>query len=156
VKGCDQCQRIKNRVEIPAGKLRPNEVLEKPWQHILVDFIMKLPVLKGHDSILVVCDRFLKMFHFVVTTEKTIAEELARLFRDHVWKLHGLPKSVISDKGPQFAAGLTKELNKMLEIETKLSTAYHPQTNNQTKRTNQELEQYLRMYVNHRQNNWLE
>ena len=156
MKGCDQCQRIKNRAEIPAGKLRPNEVLEKPWQHILVDFIMKLLVLKGHDSILVVCDRFLKMFHFVVTTEKTIAEELARLFRDHVWKLHGLPESVISDKGPQFAAGLTKELNKMLEIETKLSTAYHPQTDNQTKRTNQKLKQYLRMYVNHRQNNWLE
>jgi len=74
----------KNRAEIPAGKLRPNEILEKPWQHILVDFIMKLLVLKGHDSILVVCDRFLKMFHFVVTTEKTMAEELARLFRDHV------------------------------------------------------------------------
>jgi len=117
---------------------------------------MKLLVLKGHDSILVVCDRFLKMFHFVVTTEKTMAEELARLFRDHVWKLHELPESVISDKGPQFAAGLTKELNKMLEIETKLSTAYHPQTDNQTKRTNQKLKQYLRMYVNHRQNNWLE
>ena len=63
---------------------------------------------------------------------------------------------MISDRGPQFAAGLTKELNKMLGIETKLSIAYHPQTDGQTKRTNQELEQYLRMYVNHRQNNWSE
>jgi len=67
-----------------------------------------------------------------------------------------LPESVISDRGLQFAAGMTKELNKMLEIETKLSTAYHPETDGQTKRTNQELEQYLRMYVNHRQNNWAE
>ena len=154
VEGYDQCQRIKNRVKILAGKLRHNKVPEKPQQHILVDFITKLPVSKGHDSILVVCDRFSKMSHFVATTEKTTAESSAELFRDNVWKLYGLPKSVISDRGPQFAAGLTKELNKMLGIETKLSTTYHPETNRQTERTNQELEQYLRMYVNHRQNNW--
>ena len=121
-----------------------------------MDFITKLPVSKGHDSILVVCDRFLKMSHFVATIEKTTAEELARLFRDNVWKLHGLPESMISDRGPQFVAGVTKELNKMLGIETKLSTAYHPETDGQTERTNQELKQYLRMYVNHRQNNWAE
>jgi len=114
---------------------------------------MKLPLSKGHDSILVVCDRFLKMSHFVATTEKTTAKGLAKLFRDNMWKLHRLPESVISDRGPQFAAGLMKELNKMLEMETKLSTAYHPQIDGQTERTNQELEQYLRMYVNHRQNN---
>ena len=65
-----------------------------------------------------------------------------------------MPKSVISDRGPQFVAGLMRELNKMLGIETKLSMAYHPETDRQTERTNQELEQYLRMYVNHRQNNW--
>ena len=150
MEGYDQCQRMKNRAEMLAGKLRPNEVPERPWQHILVDFITKLPMSKGHDSILVVCDRFSKMSHFVVTTEKTTAEELARLFRDNVWKLHGLPKSVISNRGPQFAAGLTKELNKMLGIETKLSMAYHLQTDRQTERMNQELEQYLRMYINHR------
>jgi len=67
-----------------------------------------------------------------------------------------LPESVISDRGPQFVVGLMRELNKMLGIETKLSTAYHPQTDRQMERTNQELEQYLRMYVNHRQNNWSE
>ena len=78
------------------------------------------------------------------------------MFRDHVWKLHGLLESVISDRRPQFAAELTKELNKMLGIETKLSIAYHPQTDGQTERTNLELEQYLRIYVNHRQNNWSE
>jgi len=83
-------------------------------------------------------------------------DRLARLFGDNVWKLHGLLKSVISDKGPQFATGLTKELNKMLGIETKLSMAYHLQTDGQIERTNQELEQYLRIYVNHRQNNWSE
>ena len=117
---------------------------------------MKLPMSKGHDSILVVCDRFSKMSHFVVTTEKMTAEGLARLFRDNVWKLHRLLESVISDRGLQFAAGMMRELNKMLEIETKLSTAYHLETDGQMERTNQELEQYLRMYVNHRQNNWAE
>jgi len=126
---CDQCQRIKNRAEMPVGRLRPNKVPERPWQHISVDFITKLLMSKGHDSILVICDRFSKMSHFVVTTEKTTAEGLARLFRDNMWKLHELSESVISDRGLQFAAGLTKKLNKMLGIETKLSITYHPQTN---------------------------
>ena len=139
---------------MPAGKLKPNEVPERPWQHILVDFITKLPMSKGHDLILVVCDRFSQMSHFVATTEKTMVEGLVKLFRDNIWKLHGLPESVILDRGPQFAAGLMKKLNKMLGIETKLSMAYHPETDGQTERMNQELEQYLRMYVNYRQNNW--
>ena len=121
---------------MPAGKLRPNKVLERPWQHISVDFIIKLLVSKGYDSILVVCDRFSKMLYFVTTTEKITAKGLARLFRDNMWKLHGLLKSVISDKGPQFVAGLTKKLNKMLEIEIKLSMAYHSQTDGQMERTN--------------------
>ena len=154
VEGCDQYQRMKNRAEKLVGKLRPNQIPERPWQHISVDFITKLLISKGYDSILVICDRFLKMSHFVATTEKTTAEGLARLFRNNVWKLHGLPERVISDRGLQFAAGMTKELNKMLGIETKLSIAYHPEIDRQTERTNQELEQYLRIYINHRQNNW--
>ena len=108
-----------------------------------MDFITKLPVVVGKDAVLVVCDRLSKMTHFVATTEGTSAEGLARLFRDNVWKLHGLPESVVSDRGPQFAAELTKELNRMLGIKTKLSTAFHPQTDGQTERMNQELEQYL-------------
>ena len=70
--------------------------------------------------------------HFVATTKGTSAGGLARLFRDNMWKLHGLPESVVSDRGPQFAAELTKELNRMLEIETRLSTVFHPQTDRQT------------------------
>jgi len=117
---------------------------------------MKLPVVAGKDAILVVCDQLSKMTHFVATTEGTSAEELARLFRDNVWKLHGLPESVISDRGPQFAAELTKELNRMLGIETKLSTVFHPQTDGQTEWMNQELEQYLRLFVEYRQKDWPE
>jgi len=90
------------------------------------------------------------------TTEKTSAEGLARLFRDNMWKLHGLPKSIISDRGPQFAAGLMRELNEMLGIKSKLSMAFHPQIDGQTERVNQELEQYLRMFIDHRQEQWPE
>ena len=104
VEGCDQCQRMKNRAEMLVGKLRPNEVLERSWQHILVDFITKLLMSKEYNSILVVCNRFLKIFHFVATTEITTAEGLVKLFRDNVWKLYGLPESTISDRGPQFVA----------------------------------------------------
>jgi len=89
-------------------------------------------------------------------TEKITAEGLVRLFRNNMWKLHELLESVISDKGPQFSVRLMKKLNEMLEIEIKLSMAFHSQTNRQIERTNQELKQYLRMYINYRQSNWLE
>ena len=153
VERCDQCQRMKNRAEIPVGKLRPNEIPERLWQHILVDFIIKLLVSKDYNSILVVYNRFSKISHFVAMTEKIMVEGLVKLFRDNVWKLHGLPESIISDRGPQFVAGLVRELNKMLGIETRLSIVYHLQTDRQMEKTNQELEQYLRIYVNYRQNN---
>ena len=122
----------------------------------MADFITKLPLAQGYDSILVVVDQLTKMVHFILTTEKTSAERLARLFRDNMWKLHGLPESIISDRGPQFAAGLMKELNEILGIKSKLSMAFYPQTDEQTERVNQELEQYLRMFINHRQEQWPE
>ena len=132
----------------------PNIVPEKPWTHISVDFITKLPLAQRYDSILVVCNRMTKMAHFVPTTEKTSAEGVARLFRDNVWKLHGLPESIITDRGAQFTAGMMKELNQMLGIDTKLSIAYHLQMDSQTERMNQDLEQYLRMFIDHRQEQW--
>ena len=129
----------------------PKSIPEKLWIHISVDFITKLPLAQGYDSILVVVDRLTKMVHFIPTTEKTSAKGLARLFRDNVWKLHGLPESIILDRGPQFAVGLMRELNRMLGIESKLSMEFHPQIDGQTERINQELEQYLRMFIDHRQ-----
>jgi len=123
---------MKNRTEELAGKLKLSEVPKKPWSHLTVDFIMKLLVVAGKDAILVVYNWLSKMTHFVATMEETSAEGLARLFRDNVWKLHGLPESVVLDRGPQFAAELTRELNRMLGIKTKLSTAFHPQMDRQT------------------------
>jgi len=120
----------------------------------LADFITKLPLAQGYNSVLVVVDQLTKMVHFIPTTERTSAEGLARLFRNNVWKLHSLPESIILDRGPQFVAGLMRELNRILEIKSKMSIAFYPQTDGQTKRINQELEQYLRMFIDHRQEQW--
>ena len=116
---------MKNRTEKLAEKLKLSKVLQKMWIHLTVDFIMKLPVVAGKDAILVVYDRLSKMTHFVTTTEGTSVEGLARLFWDNIWKLHGLLESIVLDRGPQFAAELTKKLNRMLGIKMKLSTAFH-------------------------------
>ena len=156
MEGCDLCQRMKNRTEEPAEKLKLSKVPQKIWTHLTVDFITKLPVVVGKNMILVVYDRLSKITHFVAMTEGTSVEGLARLLWDNVWKLHGLPESVVSDRRPQFVAELTKELNRMLGIRTKLSTAFHPQTDGQTKRMNQELEQYLWFFIKYRQKDWLE
>jgi len=96
---CDACQRYKNQSEVPVGKLMPNAIPEKPWSYILADFITKLPLAQGYNAILVVCNHFSKMAHFIATMEKTSAEGLAKLFQDHVWKLHRLPESIISNRG---------------------------------------------------------
>ena len=106
----------------------------------MVDFITKLLLVAGKNTILVVCDKLSKMTHFVAMTEETSVEGLARLFRDNVWKLYRLPESVILDRELQFAVELMKKLNKMLGIETKLLTLFYLQTNSQMKRINQELE----------------
>jgi len=122
---------MKNRTEAPVGKLKLSKILKKPWTHLTVDFITKLLLVAGKNVIPIVFNRLSKMIYFVATTEETLAEELARLFRDNVWKLYGLPESVVSDISLQFAVELIKELNKMLEIETKLLTVFHLQTDSQ-------------------------
>jgi len=91
------------------------------------------------------------MAHFIATTERILAEGLVKLFQDHIWKLHGLPESIVSDRKVQFAVEMMKELSHLLEIQTKLLMAYYSQTDEQIKRINQELEQYLRVFINHRQ-----
>ena len=142
---------MKNRTEALAEKLKLNEILEKHWMYLTVDFITKLPLVAGKNTILVVCNRLFKITHFVATTEETLIEGLEWLFRDNMYKLYKLLESVVSDRGPQFAAELTKKLNRMLGIKTKLSTSFHLQTDRQTKQMNQELEQYLKFFVDYGQ-----
>jgi len=124
-RGAMLASKIKNQTQPPAGKLIPNSIPKKVWTHISADFIIKLPLAQGYNLILVVVNRFIKMAHFVPTIERTSAEELARLFRNNVWKLHRLPDSIISDRGPQFVVEIIKGLNCMLGIKTKLSTVFH-------------------------------
>ena len=150
IEDCDMCQKIKNRTEVPVGKLKLSKVPEKPWTYLMVDFTTKLLLVAGKNAILVVCNRLSKMTHFVAITEGILAEGLARLFRGNIQKLHRLPESIVSDRELQFAAEIMKKLNRMLGIETKLSMLYHPQMDEQTERMNQELEQYLRFFVDHR------
>jgi len=104
----------------------PNSIPEKPWTYILVDFITKLPLTQEYKSILVVVDRLTKIVYFIPTIERTLAEGLVRLFRDNMWKLYGLPESIISDRRPQFAAGLIKELNRILGIKSKILMVFQP------------------------------
>jgi len=99
VDGCNACQRYKNQSKTPVEKLMPNTIPEKPWSYISADFITKLPLAQRYNTILVVCNRFSKMVHFIATIEKTLAKRLAKLFQDHVWKLHRLSESIVSDKG---------------------------------------------------------
>ena len=108
-----------------------------------MNFITKLSLVAKKDAIIVICDWLSKMTHFVTIIEETLAKRLARLFRDNIWKLYRLLESIVSDRGPQFAAEMTKKLNNMLRVETKLSIFFHPQTDGQMEYMNQKLEQYL-------------
>jgi len=101
-----------------------------------------------------VVDAVSKRVHFIPTHTTVTAKGAAQLFLHHVWKLHSLPKRVISDHGPQFVALFTKELYRLLGIQISSSTAWHPQMDGQTERVNQELDQFLRLFVNERQDDW--
>ena len=108
---CNIYQRIKNCTEVLVGKLIVNEIPERLWIYLTVDFITKLLVVVEKNVILVVCNRLSKISYFVATVGRISVEELTRLFRDNMWKLHGLLKSMILDRELQFAAELTKKLN---------------------------------------------
>ena len=116
VKGCDLCNQTKTFLEAPAGKLMPNRIPYHQWQIILVDLIMELPQSHSYDSILVAVDRLSKRAHFIPTTSDVTSLGVAQLFRDGIWKLHGLPEEVISDRGPQFVSNFMRGLSEILGI----------------------------------------
>ena len=153
---CDICSRSKIPRHRPYGLLHPLPVPEKPWSSISMDFIVDLPESKSFDSIFVVVDRLTKMAHFVPCNKTVTGEETARLFVENVYKYHGLPDDIISDRGTQFTSKFWQSLFKILQVKIKLSSAYHPQTDGQTERVNQVLEQYLRCSINYHQDNWVD
>ena len=132
----------------------PNKVPNGPWEIITVDLITQLPKSGEYDAICVVVDRLLKRAHFYPITNRFSAKDLARLFYDRLYPLHGLPLQIISDCGTQFAAAVFQEWCKLLGIESCMTTGYHPQADGQTERVNQILEQYLRCYVAYNLDDW--
>jgi len=108
------------------------------------------------DTIVVIVDQFTKMIQLKVTTTSISSEEIAKIYKDNIWKLHGIPKEILSDQGPQFALKFMEEFTRALGTTKKLSMVYHPQTDGQTGRINQEIEVFLWHYVNYQQDNWTE
>jgi hypothetical protein len=121
---------------------------------ISVDFIVELPKSYGYDAIMCVVNSLTKCAHFIPTHTTINAKGTALLFLKEVWKHHGTPKVVISDRGPQFVATFTQELYKLLGIKLAMSTAYHPQTDGQMEHVNQVLEGYLRTFTSRQQDDW--
>src|SRR5882672_7704919 len=119
-----------------------------------MDFIVSLPNSNNFTAIFVVVDRFTKMAHFIPTTNEVNATTTAELFFNHIYKYHGLPLDIVSDRGTVFTSKFWSNLMKLINAKTNLSTSFHPQTDGQTERTNQILETYIRLYCDYMQNNW--
>jgi len=154
VNTCDLCLRTKSIRQAPVGELHPLRIPDSRWDMLSVDFVVELPLSSGHDAVMTVVDSVSKRAHFIPTHTMVTVEGAARLFLHQVWKLYGLPKCVISDRGPQFIARFTRELYHLLGIKLASSTAWHSQTDKQTERVNQELDQYLWLFVNEQQDDW--
>jgi hypothetical protein len=155
VASCEVCQHNKVDCQKPFGLLHPLPIPQQPWKSVSMDFIVKLPVSEGFDSIMVVVDRLTKQAHFVPCREELDTEETANLYLTHIFKLHGLPEDIISDCGPQFKSHFWKALWTILGTTPELSSSYHPETDGQTEHVNQTLEQFLRNYISGQHHEWV-
>ncbi|KAJ9512230.1 hypothetical protein QJQ45_012792 [Haematococcus lacustris] len=158
VRSCHSCQVNKSSAKKPAGLLQPLPIPERPWDSVSMDLIVKLPASgpNKYDSILVFVDRLTKMVHLVKTWESMTATQYAKLFLEHVFRLHGMPRSVVSDRGPQFHNKFWAEVTKLLQVQVNLSSAYHPETDGQTERVNRVIEEMLRHFIRPDQRDWAE
>jgi hypothetical protein len=158
IDGCLYCKRAKPTRHAPYGHLQPLPVPSGPWASVTMDFITDLPPsrLNGlvYDTILVVVDRFSKQAHYVPTRKDLDAKGLAEVWTREVLRLHGSPDDIVSDRGPCMNSKYWKSFCHYMSTHAKFSTAYHPQTDGQTERQNQTLEQYLRIYCNFEQDDW--
>ena len=154
VKACSVCARNKTPNLRPSGLLQPLPVPHRPWSHISIDFVTGLPSSDGKTVVLTIVDRFSKMVHFVPLSKLPTAKETAQLMIDHVFRLHGLPVDVVSDRGPQFSSRFWKSFCSLLGASASLSSGFHPQSNGQTERVNQDLEVTLRCLVSDNPSSW--
>jgi transposase InsO family protein len=154
VKTCPTCQMTKPEHIHTPGLLQPLPIPSEAWSSVGIDFITGLPKSEGKEVIFVVVDRLTKYAHFIALSHPYSALTVAQAFLDNVYKLHGLPSSIISDRDPVFTSNFWKQLTSLLGITLNLSTAYHPQTDGQTERVNQCLETYLRSMLLHQPKRW--
>src|SRR5258706_1068047 len=154
VAGCNVCNRCKSFLMQKVGKLMPNWIPTCCWEVISVDTIGELPESKGYNAILVAVDRLSKHIHAVPTVTAVDSTGVACLFLEHVWRHHGLPEAVISDRGSALVSNFSRELAALLNIRLAPSTAYHPQMDRQIEQVNQEIEAYLWVFVSHCQDDW--
>ncbi|CAK9780322.1 unnamed protein product [Cutaneotrichosporon oleaginosum] len=156
VASCESCQRNKIRRHKPYGLLRPLPIPELPWHSVTMDFIETLPDSDGYNSIIVFVDKFTKMAIFEPCRNDITTLDLAYIFLKNVLAKHGIPSTIVSDRGSKFTSAFWRDVCTTLGIDRRLSTAAHPQTDGQTERVNALLEEYLRAYVDHLQTNWAE
>ncbi len=154
VRTCDTCARNKTPRHRPYGPLRPLPIPTNAWRSVSMDLIVELPESKGFNAIFVCVDRLTKMSHFIPTKTDVTAAQAAQLYVQNVFRLHGLPQDIVSDRGQHFTSHFTCRLLELCEIKGNRSTAFHPQSDGQTERTNQTLEQYLRIYCDYQQDDW--
>ena len=159
VKGCDVCLASKAVRHKPYGDLQALPVPTHRWKDLSMDFVIGLPVStdwkgESYDSILVIVDRLTKMVHYEPVKVTIDAPGLAEVILDVVVRHHGLPDSIVCDRGSLFTSKFWSSLCYFLGIKRRLSTAFHPQTDGQTEQQNSTMEAYLQAFVNFKQNNW--
>ena len=155
VQSCPVCQRIKADKRRAAGKLQPLPVPEQAWESVAMDFVTDLPVCDGYDAVWTVTDRLTKMVHFIPVRKDMNSEQLAALFIKEIYRLHGMPRSIVSDRDGRFTHQFWKSYMAGLGTSLSMSTAFHPCTDGQSERSNQTMEQLLRGFVDARQLNWV-
>lgn len=154
VSNCFVCQQAKaERVPYP-GLLQPLEVPEGAWQVVTLDFFEGLPSSSNHNCILVIVDKFSKYAHFIRLKHPFSALEVAKVYMNEVYKLHGMPQAMISDRNRIFTSQLWKELFKLSRTDLRMSSAYHPQSDGQTERVNQSVEAYLHCFTQSNPSQW--
>ena len=143
VQGCFKCQQNKIQHQKKAGELHPLEISQGPWQEISIDIIRPLLKSNGMDTIVVIIDQFTKIIRLKATTTNISLEGIAKIYRDNIWKLHVVPRKILSNRRLQFALKFMKEFTKALETKRQLLMAYHLQTDSQTEIINQEIGTFL-------------
>lgn len=156
IKNCDVCQRCKSDCLQPAGLLQPLPIPAKVWTDISMDFIEGLPLSQGKFAIMVVVDRLTKYAHFIPLKHPYTAITVAKVFLEQIVRLHGIPKSIVSDRDKIFISSFWKTLFQLQGTTLCMSSSYHPQTDGQTEVVNRTLEQYLRCFTHEQPKKWFE